>query len=324
MSQELRDFKQYEAIMEWISDCAHIMIEESKSFISARYPQTREEYAEINFACSVHFEDLVYVSNALIFENECQTSDELKARATELLSSMISLANIHPEAVRMFNTYGYTPELSVYARLKADMAEHCNMVEIAFDRFDSVYKKTNWSFFKQITDFIPQIKKGECTGDWVFDKTHKEKGEPINAAYVKYTDKAYNFLDTVYDFVEKHPAYNLPDAYMNILYDNGIDWCGNSMEDADSDLLDDQCILALIVGVINADRFSDGTIAWFFNKGCILRWLERLESLEYLILDEEREKLIYKGSDAEQSLIFDLDKLKIAKKIVQRWDKDDE
>lgn len=305
MSQELREFKQFEAIMGWISDYARVMIGESKEFIAARYPQTREEYDDINLAFSVHFDELVYISNVLIFVNECQISYELKSRASELLASMISLASIHPEVIHLFSEYGYFLNFTAYTRLKADMAERCNMVEIAFDRFDSVYKKINWSFFKQITDFIPLIEQGECAGDWVFNKAPKKEGEPTYAPYVKYTDKVYKFLDAVYDFVEKHPSYNLPDAYMNILYDNDIDWCGNSMEDADSTLLDDQCILALIIGVINADRFSDGTIAWFFNKGCILRWLERLVDLEDFILDEENEKLTDKSCNAEQFLLID-------------------
>ena len=105
MSQELREFKQFEAIMGWISDYARVMIGESKEFIAARYPQTREEYDDINLAFSVHFDELVYISNVLIFVNECQISYELKSRASELLASMISLASIHPEAIHLFSEY---------------------------------------------------------------------------------------------------------------------------------------------------------------------------------------------------------------------------
>ena len=52
------------------------------------------------------------------------------------------------------------------------------------------------------------------------------------------------------------------------------------MENASVDDLDAQCVLALILGAIRADRFYSGIFLHFLKCGAILRWLERLEEID--------------------------------------------
>lgn len=52
------------------------------------------------------------------------------------------------------------------------------------------------------------------------------------------------------------------------------------MVNAEVDHLDAQCIIALIYGAIRAERFCDGAILAFLKDGTIVRWLERLKTLD--------------------------------------------
>lgn len=44
--------------------------------------------------------------------------------------------------------------------------------------------------------------------------------------------------------------------------------------------LDEKCIMALILGVIRADRFCEGTLLYFFENGIIDKWLLQLKSID--------------------------------------------
>ena len=44
--------------------------------------------------------------------------------------------------------------------------------------------------------------------------------------------------------------------------------------------LNAQCVLALLMGAVRAERFCDGALLDFFKSGYILKWLERLQNIE--------------------------------------------
>lgn len=46
------------------------------------------------------------------------------------------------------------------------------------------------------------------------------------------------------------------------------------MAEADASKLDDKCIMALLMGLVRADRFSEGIILEFLKKGIVLSWLK--------------------------------------------------
>jgi hypothetical protein len=52
------------------------------------------------------------------------------------------------------------------------------------------------------------------------------------------------------------------------------------MRNVNTDALDEQCILALIMAAIRAERFCDGALFGFFSDGYILKWLKRLKEID--------------------------------------------
>ena len=52
------------------------------------------------------------------------------------------------------------------------------------------------------------------------------------------------------------------------------------MSTADVSSLDGQTIMALIMGVVRAERFCDGELLEFFKDGSIEKWLQRLQQID--------------------------------------------
>lgn len=68
--------------------------------------------------------------------------------------------------------------------------------------------------------------------------------------------------------------------YEEYLKENGLEWGTDSMKDADVSSLNAQCVLALLMSAVRAERFCDGALLDFFKSGYILKWLERLQNIE--------------------------------------------
>ena len=51
------------------------------------------------------------------------------------------------------------------------------------------------------------------------------------------------------------------------------------MSVANVSALDGQCVMALIMGAVRAERFCDGALLEFFKDGSIKKWLERLNEI---------------------------------------------
>ena len=52
------------------------------------------------------------------------------------------------------------------------------------------------------------------------------------------------------------------------------------MSAADVSDKDAQCVLALILGAVRAERFCDGALMGFFKDGSIEKWLTRLLEID--------------------------------------------
>jgi len=100
---------------------------------------------------------------------------------------------------------------------------------------------------------------------------------PIQMPFVNYSEMVNKFIDDVYSFEESNKDMDL-NHYGDILKNNGLEWDMESMKNADVSNLNAQCVLALIMGAVRAERFCDGALLGFFENGCIVRWLERLNS----------------------------------------------
>lgn len=133
--------------------------------------------------------------------------------------------------------------------------------------------------FDLLTKYIPLLRR-ERLGEWVIDKENDGTAEhPIQMPYVNYSETVRRFIEDVYTFAEQHQEMEIT-RYREILKENGIEWGMNDMEDVDVSNLNSQCVLALIMGVLRAERFCEGVILDFFTNGTIVKWLERLEGLE--------------------------------------------
>ena len=82
-----------------------------------------------------------------------------------------------------------------------------------------------------------------------------------------------------YQFSYNYPEYQLT-SYESILERNGLKWDDAIMRSANEMSLDAQCILALIMGAIRANRFCEGTLLSLFEDGYIIKWLKRLKCID--------------------------------------------
>ena len=133
--------------------------------------------------------------------------------------------------------------------------------------------------YKALTDYLPEIQH-RSYGEWVVDRESKGTAEdPIQMPYVSYSRMIRRFQNDVYDFMDNHPEYEL-NNYQKVLEANNIQWGTKSMQTADVTALDGKCIMALIVGAVRAERFSDGALLNFFESGAIEKWLLRPKEVD--------------------------------------------
>ena len=135
------------------------------------------------------------------------------------------------------------------------------------------------SKFDILTKYISMIQT-DSIGEFVIDKENDGTPEhPIQMPFVGYSEMVHNFIDDVYTFEKSNKDMELT-RYGDILKDNGLEWDSESMKSADISNLNLQCVMALIIGAVRAERFCDGALLDFFKSGYILKWLERLKSIE--------------------------------------------
>ena len=79
--------------------------------------------------------------------------------------------------------------------------------------------------------------------------------------------------------MKEHPEYELT-KYEEILKSNGLEWSLHSMGAADVSHADGKLVMALLVGALRADRFSEGTFLGFCEDGSVVRWLKRLKEID--------------------------------------------
>ena len=133
--------------------------------------------------------------------------------------------------------------------------------------------------FERLTNYLAQL-DGDKVGTWIIDKENDGTPEhPIQMPFVNYTDMVHHFLDDVYGYVESCKDLGL-NKYGEILERNGLEWGAKSMSEADVSKLDAQCVMALIVGAVRAERFCDGALLGFFKDGSIQKWLTRLKEID--------------------------------------------
>ncbi len=131
--------------------------------------------------------------------------------------------------------------------------------------------------FESLIKYLPLL--DDNIGTWVIDRENDGTPEfPIQMPFVDYSEIVHHFIEDVYDFNNKNKEFELS-RYGEILEKNGIKWGSKSMSVANVSALDGQCVMALIMGAVRAERFCDGALLEFFKDGSIKKWLERLNEI---------------------------------------------
>ena len=134
------------------------------------------------------------------------------------------------------------------------------------------------SKFAELTKYLSLL-EDDNFGTWIIDRENDGTLEhPIQMPFVNYSEMVHRFIDDVYDFSDNNKDFEL-NRYGEILGRNGLEWGSKSMSEADVSSLDAQCVMALIMGAVRAERFCDGALLGFFKNGSIRRWLERLKEV---------------------------------------------
>ena len=115
-----------------------------------------------------------------------------------------------------------------------------------------------------LTKYISEIK---------YAKEDTGVNKPENSVMVE------AFIRDVYHFIDNNNELELT-QYQHILSGSGIEWGVQKIEDIDVSVLDGKCVLAIIVGIIRADRFCDGIIVEYFKNVYLLKCLERLAEID--------------------------------------------
>lgn len=130
-----------------------------------------------------------------------------------------------------------------------------------------------------LTKYI-NLLKNDNAGEWICDKKNDGSSErPIHVPFVSYSIAVDNLADDIYKFAKESNEI-VPGKYAEILQANGIEWGYDSMMKADASGLDAQCILALLIASLRAERFCDGALLGFIKSGAVTRWLKRLQELD--------------------------------------------
>lgn len=133
--------------------------------------------------------------------------------------------------------------------------------------------------YSALTKYI-NLLKNDNVGEWIVDKEHDGSSErPMHLPFVSYSIAVNNLADDIYKFAKESNEI-VPSKYAEILQANGIEWGYDSMMKADASELDAQCILALLIASLRAERFCDGALLEFIESGAVTRWLKRLQELD--------------------------------------------
>lgn len=142
-----------------------------------------------------------------------------------------------------------------------------------------IQKEKTVKMYKELTDILRKLPQEEY-GSWIIDRENDGSPEhPIQMPFVSYSGLVRKFMDAVFLFEKSHPEYGL-NRYGDILERNGIKWGSDSMDAVDVADKDGVCVMALLLGAVRAERFCDGALLGFFQKGSIQRWLERLKEID--------------------------------------------
>lgn len=129
--------------------------------------------------------------------------------------------------------------------------------------------------YAQLTKYITLFQQDDF-GEWAKGSGRGTKDDPLQMPFVNYTRVVRQFKKDFYTIA------NMPELndYRDFLRKKGISGSVDSMKAIDVNHLDGLTTLALLMFVVRADRFAEGTVLDFLRDGTITRWLEHLQTLD--------------------------------------------
>lgn len=103
----------------------------------------------------------------------------------------------------------------------------------------------------------------------------KRDDNSFYAGYIEYSNTVIEFIEACHKFVEENEELNLYE-YQEILEKNGLKWEKESLFNADISKINAQCICAIIIGIVRAERFSEGTLLTALENNIIQKYLLKL------------------------------------------------
>lgn len=133
--------------------------------------------------------------------------------------------------------------------------------------------------YSVLTKYIDLLENNQI-GKWIAGNEHGDTSEkPIQMPFVAYSEVVHKLESDIYSFLHNCNKM-VPSDYGTILNANEIVWEADSMKEANVDILDSECVLALLIAALRAERFCDGVLLDFIKSGAVLRWLKRLQELD--------------------------------------------
>jgi hypothetical protein len=121
--------------------------------------------------------------------------------------------------------------------------------------------------FGALTKWIPEI-----------EATENFDGETM-FGYAPIVNKVYRGARELVNTIPECERIVLPTSF---LFSQGIDWRELDQLDV-SQIKNPRCILALVLHIFAQERFGEGYVGYFFSEGYVLRWLKRLQELDWEI-----------------------------------------
>lgn len=137
--------------------------------------------------------------------------------------------------------------------------------------------KSNWQSlgkkYYDLTKFLP-IFDTKSFGEWLICVIGTAENEFCIPA-VSYTDEVDNFASAVRMYIDDHPFLK---NYQRILNANNIET--ERIKDIDVSNLDGDCVCAMIVANVLAEKFCEGAILESCKNKTFIKWLERLKEID--------------------------------------------
>lgn len=147
-----------------------------------------------------------------------------------------------------------------------------------YSEWESRARVNNNGRFWALTKYIGRFIGRDPYGYWVVDKKGDGSAEkPFHFPWVNYSLPVDSFIVEANQFALNHLEFK---PYTEVMAQHDIKWDHDEMCHADINELDEECLIALVVGSVRAEKFCDGAFLGFLEEGCVQKWLKRLRDFE--------------------------------------------